>query len=149
MLFRSPPSYGTLHLKAIKILRSRAGPFGKRTASRGSGLVSRGGTWYDLLLNTGQRSPLRRGASGAVRKEVPMLIRRAEERDIPRIHELLAQVAQVHHPPIMVIKPDFSRINLWLRDISFVFLPSLRGAASGRSPVAKVKRQKRYHVAIN
>ena len=26
-----------------------------------------------------------------------MLIRRAEERDIPRIHELLAQVAQVHH----------------------------------------------------
>ena len=45
--------YGTLRLKAIKILRSRAGSFGKRTASRGSGLVSRGGTWYDLLLNTG------------------------------------------------------------------------------------------------
>ena len=34
-----------------------------------------------------------------------MLIRRAEERDIPRIHELLAQVAQVHHTG----RPDLFR----------------------------------------
>ena len=34
-----------------------------------------------------------------------MLIRRAEERDIPRIHGLLAQVAQVHHTG----RPDLFR----------------------------------------
>ena len=34
-----------------------------------------------------------------------MLIRRAAERDIPRIHELLAQVAQVHHTG----RPDLFR----------------------------------------